>query len=36
MDNLVQGLKKQWLLWGGFEKMNKTNAVPVKAGSVAK
>jgi hypothetical protein len=30
-DNLVQGLKKQWLLRGVFEKMNKTNAVPGKA-----
>jgi len=30
-DNLVQGLKKFWLLRGVFEKMNKTNAVPVKA-----
>jgi ABC-type transporter Mla subunit MlaD len=31
-DNLVQGLKKHWLLRGVFEKMNKTNAVPEKAG----
>jgi MlaD protein len=30
-DNLVQGLKKQWLLRGVFEKMNKTNAAPGKA-----
>jgi len=27
-DNLVQGLKRHWLLRGVFEKMNKTNAVP--------
>jgi hypothetical protein len=27
-DNLVQGLKKHWLLRGVFQKMNKTNAVP--------
>ncbi len=27
-DNLVQGLKKSFLLRGIFEKMNKTNAVP--------
>jgi len=30
-DNLVQGLKKHWLLRGVFEEMNKTNAVPAKA-----
>jgi hypothetical protein len=35
-DNLVQGLKKQWLLRGVFEKMNKTNAVPAKAQSEPK
>jgi hypothetical protein len=27
-DNLVQGLKRHWLLRGVFEKMNKTSAVP--------
>jgi len=31
-DNLVQGLKKHWLLSGIFKKMNATNAPPPKAG----
>jgi len=31
-DNLVQGLKKHWLLRGIFQKMNATNAPPAKAG----
>jgi hypothetical protein len=35
-DNLVQGLKKFWLLRGVFEKMNKTNAVPGKAQPAAR
>jgi len=36
-DNLVQGLKKHWLLRGVFQKMNsQTNAVPVKAQSAPK
>ncbi len=30
-DNLVQGLKRHWLLRGIFGKMNMTNAVLVKA-----
>jgi hypothetical protein len=30
-DNLVQGLKKHWLLSGIFKKMNATNAPPAKA-----
>jgi ABC-type transporter Mla subunit MlaD len=29
-DNLVQGLKKHWLLRGIFQKMNATNAPPAK------
>ena len=34
-DNLVQGLKKQWLLRGVFEKMNsKTNAPPASVAPV--
>ena len=32
-DNLVQGLKKHWLLSGIFQKINATNAPPAKAGS---
>jgi len=30
-DNLVQGLKKHWLLRGVFQKMNATNTPPAKA-----
>jgi ABC-type transporter Mla subunit MlaD len=30
-DNLVQGMKKHWLLSGIFKKMNATNAPPAKA-----
>ena len=33
-DNLVQGLKKHWLLRGVFQKMNATNSPPSKASDV--